>query len=107
MIQLNLIGEISVAGKTPKEIGQLITAASSRYFNNLDIQVDVAEYNSKFYAVFGTAVRQPGRKAYTGRDTVISAVAAAGFNERLLAAARPPDPPELRPGGRRRRWKST
>jgi polysaccharide export outer membrane protein len=82
MIQLNLIGEISVAGKTPKEIGQIITAASSRYFNNLDIQVGVAEYNSKFYAVFGTAVRQPGRKAYTGRDTVISAVAAAGFDER-------------------------
>src|SRR5258707_414692 len=32
--------------------------------------------------VSATAVANPGRKAYTGRDTVISAVASAGFNER-------------------------
>ena len=81
-IQLNLIGEVSVAGLTPREIGQALTAAAARYFNNATVQVDVSEYNSKFYAVFGTAVANPGRKPYTGRDTVVSAVAAAGFNER-------------------------
>src|SRR5260221_1526419 len=82
MIQLNLIGEVFVAGLTPKEIGRALTEAAGKYFNNVAVQADVVEYNSKFYAVFGTAVANPGRKAYTGRDTVISAVASAGFNER-------------------------
>jgi len=82
MIQLNLIGEVAVAGQTPKEIGRTLTEAAGKYFNNVAVQADVFEYNSKFYAVFGTAVVNPGRKAYTGRDTVISAVAAAGFNEK-------------------------
>ena len=82
MIQLNLIGEVPVAGQTPKEIGRTLTDAAGKYFNNVAVQADVLEYNSKFYAVFGTAVNNPGRKPYTGRDTVISAVAAAGFNER-------------------------
>src|SRR5689334_23495862 len=63
MIQLNLIGEVYVAGKTPREIGKVLTAAAERYYNNATVQVDVAEYNSKFYEVFGTAVREPGRKA--------------------------------------------
>jgi protein involved in polysaccharide export with SLBB domain len=82
MIQLNLIGEVNVAGLTPKEIGRSLTEAAGKYFNNVAVQAEVVEYNSKFYAVFGTAVQNPGRKAYTGRDTVISAVASAGFNER-------------------------
>jgi protein involved in polysaccharide export with SLBB domain len=82
MIQLNLIGEVAVAGQTPKEIGRMLTEAAGKYFNDVAVQADVVEYNSKFYAVFGTAVVNPGRKAYTGRDTVISAVAAAGFNEK-------------------------
>jgi polysaccharide export outer membrane protein len=81
MIQLNLIGEVSVAGQTPRQIGQTLTDATGKYFNNVAVQADVVEYNSKFYAVFGTAVQNPGRKAYTGRDTVISAVASAGFNQ--------------------------
>ncbi len=81
MIQLNLIGEVNVAGLTPKEIGQTLTDAAGKYFNNVAVQADVVEYNSKFYAVFGTAVQNPGRKSYTGRDTVISAVASAGFNQ--------------------------
>jgi protein involved in polysaccharide export with SLBB domain len=81
MIQLNLIGEVFVAGQTPEEIGKTLTEAAGKYFNNVAVQADVFEYNSKFYAVFGTAVQNPGRKVYTGRDTVISAVASAGFNQ--------------------------
>jgi len=82
MIQLNLIGEVYVAGQTPREIGRTLTDAAGRYFNAVSVQVDVTDYASKFYAVFGTAVREPGRKPYTGRDTVISALASAGFNEK-------------------------
>ncbi|HEY7118287.1 MAG TPA: polysaccharide biosynthesis/export family protein [Tepidisphaeraceae bacterium] len=82
MISLNLLGELYVAGKTPREIGDLLRTAGARYYNNLDVQVDVAEYNSKFYEVFGVACREPGRKPFTGRNTVVSALAAAGFNDR-------------------------
>jgi polysaccharide export outer membrane protein len=80
-IQLNLVGEVYVAGKTPEEIGRLLTAAAAKYYNGATIQVEVAEFNSKFYTVFGTAVRNGGRKPFTGRDTVIAALASAGFNE--------------------------
>src|SRR5438445_6688333 len=60
-IELGLIGEISVAGKTPNEIAQSVTTAAARYYNDAQIRVEVAEYNSKFYEVFGTAVRDGGR----------------------------------------------
>jgi len=68
-------------GLTIEEISQLLTQAASKYYNNVQVKVEVAEYASKFYEVFGTAVRDAGRKPYTGRNTVISALAAAGFNE--------------------------
>jgi polysaccharide export outer membrane protein len=80
-IQLNLIGEIYVAGKTPEEIGKLLTTAAAKYYTGAVVQVEVAEFNSKFYTVFGTAVRSGGRKPFTGRDTVIAALAGAGFTE--------------------------
>lgn len=80
-IQLNLIGEVYVAGKTPEEIGKLITAGASKYYTGAVVQVEVAEFNSKFYSIFGTAVRSGGRKPFTGRDTVIAALASAGFTE--------------------------
>jgi protein involved in polysaccharide export with SLBB domain len=80
-IQINLVGEFYVAGKTPEEIAQILTTAAAKYYNGATVQVEVAEFNSKFYTVFGTAVRSGGRKPYTGRDTVIAALASAGFNE--------------------------
>lgn len=80
-IQVNLVGEVYVAGKTPEEIGKLLTVAAAKYYNGALVQVEVAEFNSKFYTVFGTAVHNAGRKPFTGRDTVIAALAGAGFNE--------------------------
>jgi polysaccharide export outer membrane protein len=80
-IQVNLLGEFYVAGRTPQEIGQSLTRAGAPFYNDPQIQVDVAEYNSKFYCVFGTAVRDGGRKPYTGRNTVVAALAAAGFTD--------------------------
>jgi polysaccharide export outer membrane protein len=92
-ISLNLLGEIYVANKTPAEISQLVTQAAAKYYNNPDIRVEVDEYASKFYEVFGTAVRDAGRKPYTGRDTVISALSAAGFTDdawpQQVAVSRP------------------
>jgi polysaccharide export outer membrane protein len=80
-ISVNLLNEVYVANKTPEEISKLLTDAATKYYNNVQVKVEVNEYASKFYEVFGTAVRDAGRKPYTGRNTVISALAAAGFNE--------------------------
>jgi protein involved in polysaccharide export with SLBB domain len=92
-IQLNLLGEMYVAGKTPDEISRMITAAAAKYYNNVGVQVEVAEFNSKFYAVFGTAVREGGRRPFTGRNTVIAALASVGFTEdawpQQIAISRP------------------
>lgn len=81
-IQLNLLGEVYVVGQTPRQIAAALTELATRFYNNPQILVDVAEYNSQFYEVFGTAVRDPGRKPYTGRNTVVAALCEAGFNER-------------------------
>ena len=92
-ISLNLLGEVYVTNKTPDEISKQLTQLASKYYNNPDIRVEVADYASKFYEVFGTAVHNGGRKAYTGRDTVISALADAGFTEaawpQQIALSRP------------------
>src|SRR2546430_11873315 len=73
-ISLSLVGEVYVVGKTPDEIGREITSAAARYYNDAEIRIDVVEYNSKFYEVFGTAVRDAGRMPYTGRNTVVGAL---------------------------------
>jgi polysaccharide export outer membrane protein len=81
-ISVNLVKEVYVANKTPEEIGRILTEAAGRYYNNVQVKVEVVEYASKFYEVFGLAVRDGGRKPYTGRNTVVAALAGAGFNER-------------------------
>ena len=80
-VAVNLLGEIEVAGKTPEEIGKILTTAANKYYNNADIRVEVAEFLSKTYAVVAPNVRDQGKKNFTGRDTVISALAAAGFTD--------------------------
>ena len=78
-ISLNLLDEVYVAGLTPSEINTLLKKLVSKYYESPDIKVEVVA-NSKFYYVFGFGVLQQGRYAYTGRDTVIGALAEAGFN---------------------------
>jgi len=80
-ISLPLLGELYVANKTPEELSKMVTEAAAKYYTNAEVRVEVAEYASKFYYVFGTAVREQGKKPYTGRNTVISALAQAGFTE--------------------------
>lgn len=74
------LGEIEVAGKTPEEVSKIVEQkASELYALPADHSVDVriVEYRSKMYYVLGE-VRYPGAKMYTGRDTVLSALAMAG-----------------------------
>jgi polysaccharide export outer membrane protein len=79
-ISLNLLGEVTVTGLTPLEINELLSKLAAKYYTNPDIKVEVIA-NSKFYYVFGFGVAKQGRYAFTGRDTVITALAEAGFTE--------------------------
>lgn len=93
-ISLNLLGEVYVAGMTPVEINRLLNKLTEKYYsNNPDVKVEVIA-KSKFYYVFGFGAQQAGKYAYTGRDTVITALAEAGFGERgwpqEVLVSRPP-----------------
>jgi protein involved in polysaccharide export with SLBB domain len=80
-ISLNLVGDVYVVGMTPAEINALLKKLVSKYYDaDPDVKVEVVA-NSKFYYVFGQGVQRQGRYAYTGRDTVVTAMAEAGFNE--------------------------
>jgi polysaccharide export outer membrane protein len=78
-ITLRLVGEVQVAGLTTREIAAKIAQELSRYYVEPEVVVDVAQYASKYYYVFGE-VYGPGPKPYTGRDTLTMALASARPN---------------------------
>lgn len=75
-IVLRLIGEVQVAGLTTQEISEKIKAQLSRYYVDPEVVLEVAGYRSQFYYVFGQ-VKSPGAKIFTGRDTLLKALADA------------------------------
>jgi polysaccharide export outer membrane protein len=75
-VALRLLGEVQVAGLTTQEIAEKLKAQLSRYYIEPEVVVEVAKYNSQQYFVFGE-VANPGPKPYTGRDTLVKALAAA------------------------------
>ena len=75
-INLPLIGEIEVAGKTPKEVETLLVEASKEYYEQTDATVTVNGYNSQKFFVFGQ-VALAGPYVYTGHDTLLDALAKA------------------------------
>jgi polysaccharide export outer membrane protein len=81
-INLNLVGDIYVAGMSPSEIAEDLTARLGKFYNKntIYVSVEVTEFNSKKYYVFGQ-VNRPGVKSYTGRDTVIKVLAEAALND--------------------------
>ena len=78
MISYQKIGEISVAGKTPRQVAGLIAQRlADLYKLTGDYPIDVRVTNqSKLYYILGQ-VRQPGAKVFTGRETTLSAIAKA------------------------------
>ena len=76
------LGEFEAAGKTPEElanelrkkVAQLYTLAGDK-----PIEVRLMAYQSKVYYVLGQ-VYMPGPKLYTGRDSLLSAIAEAKPN---------------------------
>ncbi|MFA5864987.1 MAG: polysaccharide biosynthesis/export family protein [Phycisphaerae bacterium] len=69
-ISLPLVGDVFVAGLTPQEIRQEITAGAQRFYTKVDITVFVSEYNSQKIYVFGE-VAGPGPLPWTGSDTLL------------------------------------
>jgi polysaccharide export outer membrane protein len=69
-INLPLLKEVYVAGKTPKEIEEALTEASKEYYEVADATVTVTGYNSQKFYVWGQ-VSNPGPVQWTGRDTLL------------------------------------
>jgi len=76
-VVLRLLGDVDVAGMTTEEIAAKLKAQLSRYYIDPQVLVQVASYRSQFYYVFGE-VSGAGPKYYTGRDTLLRALAEAG-----------------------------
>ncbi len=80
-ITLRLLGEVKVAGMTPTEIGQKLEGLLAKYYQDPKINVRVSGSHSKRYYVFGdSTVGREGVYEYSGRDTVLNALALAQPN---------------------------
>ncbi len=76
-INLPLLGEISVAGKTPRQIEDAIDEKAKEFYDEVDsTTVIVTGYYSQRFYVFGE-VEAPGPMAWTGKDTLLDALARA------------------------------
>lgn len=75
-ISLRLLGEVQVAGLTTGEIADKLRTQLARYYVEPEVVLEVAQYRSQFYYVFGQ-VAAPGPRAFTGRDTLLRALAHA------------------------------
>jgi protein involved in polysaccharide export with SLBB domain len=78
MISFERVGEISVAGKTPRQVAELIAQKlASLYQLTGENPVDVRVNNrSKYYYMIGM-VKDPGAKYFSGRETTLSAISKA------------------------------
>jgi len=79
-ISFEAIGEVSAAGKTPAQVAAVLREKIVELYKlsgDNPIDVRVIAFRSKRYYVLGQ-VATPGAQVYSGRDTVLSAVALAG-----------------------------
>ena len=79
-VSFETIGEIDAAGKTPSQVANVLTGKILELYEiegEHPIDVRVVAFRSKRYYVLGQ-VGRPGAQSYTGRDTVLGAIALAG-----------------------------
>lgn len=78
LINLPLLGDVPVAGKTTVEISQLLKKLlEDKYMQKASVDVQVLEFRSRPISVLG-AVKQPGNLGFSGRWTLLEALTAAG-----------------------------
>jgi len=97
------LGEIEAAGKTPEQLTNDLegkVAALYTLAGDKPIDVRIIVYRSKVYYVLGQ-VYLPGPKVYTGRDTVLHAIAEARLNpmawEQRIQVVRPSSDKNVKP----------
>jgi polysaccharide export outer membrane protein len=102
-ISLEALGEIEVAGKTPREIVSIVEERLKTLYTlpgDHPVDVRVAVFASKVYYVLGQVFR-PGPRVYTGRDSLITALAEAGPNplawEQRVQVIRPSEKEDVEP----------
>jgi polysaccharide biosynthesis/export protein len=77
-INVPLIGDVQVTGKTPAEAEQIIKRLlEEKYMQRASVSVQVVEFRSRPISVIG-AVKTPGNLGFSGRWTLLEALAAAG-----------------------------
>jgi polysaccharide export outer membrane protein len=78
VINLPLLGDVAVAGKTTIEVAQkLKKLLEDKYMQRASVDVQVLEFRSRPIVVMG-AVKQPGNLGFSGRWTLLEALTAAG-----------------------------
>ncbi|MFQ6035217.1 MAG: polysaccharide biosynthesis/export family protein [Sedimentisphaerales bacterium] len=102
-VSFEALGEIDAAGKTPTELTEMLKKKVAELYalpGDNPIDVRVFAYMSKVYYVLGQVFR-PGPKNYTGRDTLLSALAEAQPNpmawEERVQVIRPSEDKKVRP----------
>ncbi|MHC4594767.1 MAG: polysaccharide biosynthesis/export family protein [Planctomycetota bacterium] len=102
-ISFEALGEIEVAGKTPEELADVLQQKVSELYTltgDRPIDVRILAYQSKVFYVLGQ-VLMPGPKIYTGRDSVLSAIADARPNAMAwverIQVIRPSDDEDIKP----------
>lgn len=106
------IGEFDVAGKTPLAVADTIREKVSKLYalaGDYPVDVRIAVFNSAVYYVLGE-VQRPGPKPYTGRDTVLRAIADAyptvlAWKSRILIIRPSADPLYTAPKIFELKWK--
>jgi len=77
------IGEVEAAGKTPAQVAALLKDKIALLYqltsSDHPVDVRIAAYGSKVFYVVGQVMR-PGPMNYTGRDSVLTALAATNPN---------------------------
>jgi polysaccharide biosynthesis/export protein len=77
-INLPLLGDVAVVGKTEAEVTQALKGLlESKFVQHASVDFKVLEFRSRPIAVIG-AVKQPGNLGFSGRWTLLEAITAAG-----------------------------
>lgn len=102
-VSFEAIGEVEAAGKTPAEVADVLKQKGAQLYTlpgDSPIDVRIVAYRSKVYYVLGQ-VDRPGPMDFTGRDTVLSALAQAQPNpmawEERVQVIRPSADENVRP----------